>query len=161
MLEVNPGLIVWTWITFICLAAVLAKFAWRPILKALGDREEKIRSALDEADRARTEAAELIKQNEKNIARAEEEYQKLVKEGKDLAEKIREEIVSKAKQQAQQELRQASEEIRRDIEEAKFNLRTEIAKLAIMAAEKILGETLDEKKQKTLTDSIIERLPKN
>jgi F-type H+-transporting ATPase subunit b len=161
MLEINPGLIIWTIVTFICLATVLAKFAWKPMLKALSDREEKIYGALEEADRARAEAAELIKQNEKNLARAEEEYQKMIRESKTLAEKLKEDIVSKAKQQAQQELKQAAEEIQRNVDAAKQQLRAEVANLAIKATEKILEETLDEKRQKKLIDSVINQLPKN
>jgi len=161
MLEINPGLIIWTIVTFVCLALLLSKFAWKPMLKALGDREEKIRGALDEADRARTEAAEMIKQNEKNLARAEEEYQKMIREGKALAEKLKEEIVSKAKQQAQQELKHASEEIQRNVDSAKLQLRAEVADLAIKATEKILEETLDEKKQKKIMDFAINQLTKN
>jgi F-type H+-transporting ATPase subunit b len=161
MLEINPGLIIWTIVTFICLTIVLAKFAWKPILKMLSDREEKIHAALAEADRARTETAEMLKQNEKNLARAEEEYQKMVREGKALAEKLKEDIVTKAKQQAQHELKLATEEIQRNTEAAKQKLRAEIADLAIKATEKILEETIDEKKQKQLIDSVMNKLPKN
>jgi len=161
MLEINPGLIIWTIVTFVCLAAVLGRFAWKPLLSMLKEREDKIRNALEEADRARTEAAELLKQNEKNLARAAEEYQKIIREGKALAEKIQEEIMVKTKQQAQQELKQAAEEIQRNVEAAKLQLRTEVADLAIKATEKILEETLDEKRQKKLADSVINQLPKN
>jgi F-type H+-transporting ATPase subunit b len=161
LFDTNPGLIVWTIISFLVLLIVLAKFAWNPILKMLGDREGQIRTALEEADRARSEAAEMMKQNEKNLARAEEEYQKMIREGRAFAEKIKDEIVVKAKQQAQQELKQASEEIQRNVEAAKVQLRSEIADLAIKAAEKILEETLDETRQKKLTDSVISKLPKN
>jgi F-type H+-transporting ATPase subunit b len=161
MFEINPGLIVWTVITFLVLLSVMKKFAWKPILKMLEEREGKIRTALDEADRARAEAAEMLKQNEKNLARAEEEYQKMIREGKALAEKLKEDIVAKAKQQAQQEVKLASEEIQRNVEAAKLQLRAEVADLAIKATEKILEETLDEKKQKQLIDSVINKLPKN
>lgn len=161
MFEINPGLLVWTIVTFVCLTLVLAKYAWKPMLKALNDREDKIRSALAEADRARTEAAELLKQNEKNLARAEEEYQKLVHEGRMLAEKMKEEIITKAKQQAQHEIKLANEEIQRNIEAAKQQLRVEVADLAIKVAEKILDETLDEKKQKKIVDTLMNQLPKN
>jgi F-type H+-transporting ATPase subunit b len=161
MLEINPGLIIWTIVTFVCLAIVLGKFAWKPILKMLGDREGQIRTSLEQADRARMEAAEMMKQNEKNLARAEEEYQKMIREGRALAEKMKDEIVTKAKQQADQQIKQAAEEIQRNVEAAKLQLRTEIADLAIQATEKILEETLDENKQKKITDSIINKLPKN
>jgi F-type H+-transporting ATPase subunit b len=161
LFDTNPGLIVWTMISFFVLLIILAKYAWKPILKMLGDREGQIRTALEQADRARMEAAEMIKQNEKNLARTEEEYQKMIRDGRAFAEQIKDEIVVKAKQQAQQELKQAAEEIQRNVEAAKLQLRSEVADLAIKATEKILEETLDENKQKKLTDSIINTLPKN
>ena len=161
MLEINPGLIVWTLITFVVLLSVMKKFAWKPILKMLEERESKIRTALEEADRARTEAAEMLKQNEKNLARAEEEYRKVIREGKALAEKLKEDIVTKARQQAQHELKLATEEIQRNVDAAKLQLRAEVADLAIKATEKILEETLDEKRQKQLIDSVMNKLPKN
>ena len=161
MFDINPGLTVWTIVTFILLAFVLGKYAWKPLLKSLHDREDAIRDALDQSEKARAEAAELLKQNEKNMARADEEYQKALREGKALAEKLKEEIVTKARQQAQQELQHAKEEIQRDIEAAKLQLRNEVADLAIKAAEKILDENLDPAKQKKLVDSVLNQLPKN
>ena len=92
MFEINPGLLIWTIVTFVCVAAILSKVAWKPMLKALSDREDKIRNALEEADRARTETAEMLKQNEKNLVRAEEEYQKMVREGKAFAENLRKKL---------------------------------------------------------------------
>ncbi|MBI3110056.1 MAG: F0F1 ATP synthase subunit B [Ignavibacteriales bacterium] len=161
MFDINPGLMVWTIVTFILLAFVLGKYAWKPLLKSLHDREDAIRDALDQSEKARAEAAELLRQNEKNMARADEEYQKALREGKALAEKLKEEIVTKARQQAQQELQHAKEEIQRDIEAAKQQLRNEVADLAIKAAEKILDENLDPAKQKKLVDSVLNQLPKN
>lgn len=161
MFDINPGLMVWTIVTFILLAFVLGKYAWKPLLKSLHDREDAIRDALDQSEKARAEAAELLKQNEKNMARADEEYQKALREGKALAEKLKEEIVTKARQQAQQELQHAKEEIQRGVEAAKQQLRTEVADLAIKAAEKILDENLDATKQKKLVDSVLNQLPKN
>ncbi|MCI0707776.1 MAG: F0F1 ATP synthase subunit B [Ignavibacteriae bacterium] len=158
MFDINPGLIVWTIVTFVLLAAVLAKFAWKPLLQSLHEREDKISSALEQSEKARAEAAELLKQNERNMARAEEEYQKAIREGKALAEKLKDEIVNKAKQQAQREVQMAKEEIQRDIDAAKQQLRTEVADLAISAAEKILDETLDQQKHKKLVDSFLNQM---
>jgi F-type H+-transporting ATPase subunit b len=161
MFEINPGLIIWTTVTFILLASVLGKFAWKPMLKMLGEREDQIRNALAQAEKARAEAAEMMKQNEKNLSRAEAEYQKMIREGRALAEKLKEDIVAKARQQAEKELTRAAEEIQRNLESAKLQLRSEVADLAIQAAEKILDETLDEQKQKILVDKFINQLPKN
>jgi F-type H+-transporting ATPase subunit b len=161
LFDPNFGLIIWTIIAFVVFATLLGKFAWKPMLQALNEREEKIRGALEQADKARAEAAAMLKQNEQNIARAEQEYQRVIQEGKALAEKMKDEIVAKAKQQAQQELDRAQDELKRNVDEARQTLRAEIADLAIQAAEKILDETLDEKKQKKLVDKFIDQLPKN
>ncbi|HEY6953438.1 MAG TPA: F0F1 ATP synthase subunit B [Bacteroidota bacterium] len=161
MLDLNPGLIVWTIVSFIVLVAILGKYAWKPLIQALAEREDKIRSALEQADRARSEAAELLKKNEENIARAEREYQKMVRESKEMAEKMKEEILGKARQQAEQELQRASDEIQRSVDSARQQLRAEVADLAIKAAEKILDESLDAQKQKKIVDSFIGQIPKN
>ena len=158
MFDINPGLIVWTVVTFVLLMAVLGKFAWKPLLQSLHEREDKIRSALEQSEKARAEAAELLKQNERNMARAEEEFQKVIHEGKALAEKMKDEIVTKAKQQAQRELQMAKEEIQRDVEAAKQQLRSEVADLAITAAEKILDESLDQQKHKKLVDTFLNQI---
>lgn len=161
MFDINPGLSIWTTIVFLLLVLVLRKFAWRPILQALEEREEKIRSSLQQSERARAEAAELLKQNEKNMARAEEEYKKIIREAKSLGDKMKEEIVGKAHQQGQRDLQHAKEEIERETEAAKQRLRSEVADLAIKAAEKILDESLDANRHKTLVDNFLNQLPKN
>ena len=158
MFDINPGLIVWTVVTFVLLLAVLGKFAWKPLLQALQEREESIRNAVEQSEKARSEAAALLKQNERNMARAEEEFQKVIHEGKALAEKMKDEIVTKAKQQAQRELQMAKEEIQRDVDAAKQQLRSEVADLAITAAEKILDETLDQQKHKKLVDTFLNQI---
>ncbi len=161
MLDLNPGLTIWTIVSFIVLVAILSKYAWKPLVQALAEREDKIRSALEQADRARSEAAELLKKNEESIARAEQEYQIMLRESKLLAEKMKEEIVGKARQQAKQELQRATEEIQRNVDSARKELRGEVADLAIKVAEKILDESLDAQKQKKIVDTFLGQLPRN
>jgi F-type H+-transporting ATPase subunit b len=161
MLEINPGLIVWTIVSFAILVAILGKFAWKPIIAALTEREDKIRSALEQADRARSEASDLLKKNEETMARAEKDFQKMMRESKEMAEKVKDEIVNKARLQAQQELQRATEEIQHNVESARLVLRSEIADLAIKVAEKILDESLDAPKQKKMVNTFLDQLPKN
>jgi len=161
MFDINPGLGIWTSVVFVLLVIVLGKYAWKPLLQSLKDREDKIRDSLEQAERARADASELIKQNERNMARAEEEYQRIVQDARAMGEKVKEEIVTKARTQAQQELQNAKEEIQRDVDAAKQQLRTEVADLAIKAAEKILDENLDAGKQKKIIDDVLKELPKN
>jgi len=161
MFDINPGLMIWTVVTFIVLVWVLNRYAWKPLLKVLQDRETEIRHALEEAERARGESAQLLRQNEQNIAKAEQEYRKIVHEGKVFADKLKEEVVAKAHQQAQRELEHAREEIQRGVEVAKQQLRGEIADLAIQAAGRILEESIDARKQKKIVDDFLNQLPKN
>lgn len=161
MFEVNPGLSVWTIIVFLMFVFVLGKFAWKPMLQMLEEREKGIRDSLNEAEQARHEAEELLARNEANRARAEEEYKRVVTEARQEAERKSEEILQKARQQAQRDLELAREEIQRTTEQARLQLRKEIANLAIGAAEKILEESLDAKKHRQLVEQFLRKPQKN
>ena len=161
MLEINPGLIIWTVITFVGLAIVLGKFAWKPLLEALQKREEHVRSSIERAEQAKQEAERLLEENRKQLARAEEEAHRILTEGRALGEKLKNEIVEKTNQQTRKMIDQAKLEIERDKEAALSQLRGEVANLAIQAAGKILDETLDENKHRKIVDAYLRELPKN
>jgi F-type H+-transporting ATPase subunit b len=161
MLEINPGLIIWTIVTFIILLVVLKKAAWKPLLKTLTDREEHIRTALHHADQAQQEAQRLLEENKRQLARAEEQSQRIIKEGREMGEKVKAEIVEKANASARATVEQAKDEIRREKEAALTQLRAEVADLAIGVAGKILDQNLDTPKQRQLVDAAIKDLQKN
>ena len=159
MFELNPGMAVWTTVIFVLLILVLGRYGWKPLIRTLQDREDKIRDALGQAEKARMEASELLKQNEVNRSRAEEEYQKIVRDARAMAEKMKDEIVAKARQQAQREIDVAKDEIGRDLESAKQELRGEVADLAVRIAEKILDESIDRAKHTRIIDDYLKSLP--
>lgn len=161
MLDPNPGLIIWTIVTFVLLVVVLRKFAWRPLLEALTKREESVRGAIERAEHAREEAERLLEEHRKQVARAEAEAHRILAEGRALGEKLKTEIVEQANAQARKLADQAKQEIERDKDAALATLRGEVATLAIKAAEKILDETLDEKRHRQIVDSFMNNLPKN
>lgn len=161
MLEVNPGLIVWTIATFILLAIVLAKFAWKPMLEALRRREEGIRNSIERAEAAKIESERLLDEHRAALGRAEEESRRILAETRAMADKLKGEVVEKAVQQARLMIDQAKDEIERDKDAAITELRGEVADLAVAAAGKILGETLDASKHKKIVDDIMKALPKN
>ena len=161
MLDPNPGLIIWTIVTFVLLMVVLRKFAWKPLLDALQKREEGVRGTLERAEHAREEAERLLEEHRKMLARSEAEAHRILNEGRELGEKLKNEIVEKANQQSRRLAEQARQEIERDKDAALAELRAEVANLAIKAAEKILDETLDEKKHRAIVDSFMKNLPKN
>ena len=161
MLDPNPGLIIWTIVTFVLLLIVLRKFAWKPLLTALHDRESSIRGTLEHAENAKAEAERILEENRKQLAKAGEEAQKILAEGRALGDRLKQEIVDQANQQSRRMVDQARLEIERDKESAIAQLRGEVAALAIQAAEKILNETLDAKRHRALIDDSISKLPKN
>ena len=89
LLDVSPGLIFWTVITFLILLFILKKMAWKPILSSLDERENKIKESLEKAEFARTEAEKLIAENKSNLAKAEEDAQKIIAQGREYAEKLK------------------------------------------------------------------------
>ncbi len=161
MLEVNTGLIAWTIVTFILLLIVLRKFAWKPLLEGLQRREEKVRTSIERAEQAQRDAERLMEENRQRLARADQESHRLLSEGRVLAEKLKADIVEQANRQSRKMIDQAHLEIEREKEAALAQLRNEVASLAIKAAEKILDETLDEKRQRKLLDTYLDSIQGN
>lgn len=161
MLEINPGLVIWTIITFLLLLALLKKFAWKPLLNALEKREERIRSSIERAEKSAQEAEQLALENRKKIEEAEIRSATIIKEARELGEKMKNEILDKAHHQARHILEQAKAEIEREKEAALLRLRGEVADLAILAAKKVIGNSLNDEINRKLIDAYLNELPKN
>ena len=161
LLSVNPGLIIWTIIIFFILLLVLRKIAWGPLLKALNSREESIRSAIENAEKLNKEAEQMIEQNKKDLMNANAKSMAIINEAKDVATKVREELISKANEDSRKLIDQAKTEIDQQKDAALNEMKDEISEIAIKAAEKLINENLDEKKQKKIIDDFLVRIPKN
>ena len=155
MLEINPGLIFWTIVTFLAVLAVLKKVAWKPLLHSLTSREEQIRTALLEAEEAQADAKKLLEENKRQLAQAEAHAQQAMREGREMGERLKAEIVEKAHASARNMIEQAKEEIRREKDAALQELRGEVADLAVTAAGKIIDANLDVNKHRQLVDTVI------
>lgn len=161
MLEIKTGLIFWTILTFVVTLLVLRKAAWKPILKALTSREERIRTALQEAEEAQQEGRRLLEENRQQLSKAEDQSQRIIREGRELGEKLKAEIVEKANTSSRHMIEQAKEEIRREKDAALGQLRAEVADLAIIAAGKIIDANLDTAKNRSLVDTAIKNIGKS
>ena len=161
LLSVEPGLLIWTIIIFIILMLILKKYAWSPLLKSLNDREKSIKDSIDKAERLREESEKLLQQNRELLAKADEEARKVINEGKEMSEKLRNEMIGKTHDDASRMLQQAKAEIEREKVAALNELRGEITNLAIHAAGKLIDENLDNDKQKKLVDKFINQVPNN
>ena len=151
MIEFDPGLIIWTTIIFILLLLVLKKFAWKPILAAVDERNKSIEDALKAADKAKKEMLALNTDNERILIQAKKERDALLKEGREIKDNIIAEAKDKAKLEADKILITAKEQINNEKMKAITELKNQVAEMSIDIAEKILkSELSDKNKQKEL-----------
>ena len=145
------GLIFWTTIVFLILLAVLKKYAWKPILSAVDERNKSIEDALKAADKAKNEMLALNTDNERILAEAKKERDALLKEGREIKDNIIAEAKDKAKLEADKILTTAKEQINNEKMKAITELKNQVAEISIDIAEKILkSELSDKNKQKEL-----------
>lgn len=161
LLDPNVGLGIWVAVTFTLLLLLLWRFAWGPITAALEERETTIQNSIDQAQNALAEAKLIQADNDKARREAEAEAQRILREARDTAETLRAEEVDKTKAQIQQLQESAQNEIERERDSALATLRNEVADLALQAAERVLGESVDESKQRKLVNDFLNDMPSN
>ncbi len=158
LLTPGLGLLIWQVIIFSLLLLLLAKFAWKPIMKALNDREESIENALASAEKAKLEMAKFNSDSEKLLKEARFERDRILKEGKE----IKDSMINEAKSLAQTEGGKMIEKARAEINTQKMaaltEMKNQVATLSIEIAEKILTKQL---KDKASQDSLVSDLLKD
>jgi len=157
----NSGLFVWTLITFAGLLALLAKFAFKPLGKALQKREEAIRESLNAAEKARDEAKTMIADNEVKLNDAREEARRIIEEGRKIVGEMKREATEQAKEEADTIVNQARREIDRDVQRALDDLKSTVAGLAVRISRQVIRGELDEERHAQLADDFVERLKKS
>ena len=158
--DVKPGLIIWTWITFAVVLYVLKRFAWGPLLKATTDRERNIVNAIESAKRERAEAEKLLGEQKTAISQARQEAAEQVARTRADMEKFRDELMNKARTEAEDLKVEARRTIDEERVKAVAELKSETAKLAIQVAEKLLAERLDDTKHQALAQQFVSDLAK-
>lgn len=138
------GLFFWMLVTFAIVFLILKKFAWKPIVQALHEREENIREGIENAEESRNELANVKNRSDKIISDAIVERDQLIRQGREL----REQMTAEAREKAQEEAKKIVEEAKKLIEEEKAaalnQIKIQIASLSIEIAEKILRKKLDD-----------------
>jgi F-type H+-transporting ATPase subunit b len=156
------GLVFWTTLAFLIVLFLLKKFAWKPILESLKERENTIADALKAAENAKHEMAQLKASNEELLRKARDERDALMKEARDARDLIIAEAKSKATQEADRILTAARENIKNEKMAAISELKNQVAVLSIEIAEKILRNELSkDEKQKTLVNNLVEEINLN
>jgi F-type H+-transporting ATPase subunit b len=161
MLSIEPGLLIWTIITFVILLIVLQKVAWKPLLAALEQRESTIRNALDEAQRARQESEQLLAENRRILANANREVTRILEQGREEAERLRISITEQAHVEAQRMIDDARREITRERQLAVQELKRVAADLALVAAGKLLHTVVTDEEHRRLVTEFLDHFPES
>ncbi len=157
--DINPGLTLWTGITFIVLLFVLGKFAWGPIVKMLNERERTIREAIESAKKERAEAERLLADQKLALARAQKDAAELARRNQQEVEALRQELTARARKEADELVATARHQIAEEITKARAELKAQVADLAIDAAAKLVKANLDDRSQRVLVEEYIAQLP--
>ncbi|WP_295334060.1 F0F1 ATP synthase subunit B [Flavobacterium sp.] len=147
--QFSLGLFVWMLVIFIALIFLLKKFAWKPILDAVNEREEGIRNALLSAENAKKEMQNLKADNEKLLAEARLERDSMIKEAREIKEKMINDAKSEAQVAGQQMIEQAKASIESEKNAAMAELKAHVSTLSLDIAEKLLKEELSNKESQT------------
>ena len=158
LIQPDPGLFIWTIVTFLVLLALLGKFAWRPLLQALESRQERIRKSLEDAERARQELERLQQESAKMMQQARIEAESIVTQTRADAERLREELKQKAKDEADNILRNAQQQIQLQTRQAIQQIRHEVADIAVLLTSKLLERNIAKEDNKRLIDDTLKQI---
>jgi F-type H+-transporting ATPase subunit b len=159
LVQVDPGLFLWTIITFLVLLTLLAKFAWRPLLQSLAAREETIRKSLADAEKARIELERLNQESAAIIRQARIEGEQIIGASRADAERLRGELRDKARAEAEGILRNAERQIQLETARAVQQIRTEAADLSVAIASKLIQRNLSRADNEKLIQDALNQLP--
>jgi F-type H+-transporting ATPase subunit b len=156
-LGINLGYLISQIVNFALLAVLLYFVAYKPILRMLDQRSERIKQGLEDAEQASRRAAEMEQEFEQRLAEARKEGQEIIAQATQMSEKARQDILETAREEARAQVEKAKEEISRERELAMSELRQQVADLSLSISEKVIGEALDQQRQRELIATFLEQ----
>jgi len=155
LVQPDPGLFIWTILTFLVLVALLGKFAWRPLLEALDSRQLAIRKALDDAQQAKQELERLEQESAQIIRKARADAEAIITQSRADGDRLREELRQKAKAEAEGIMRNAERQIQLETGRALQQIRSEAVDLSVMIASKIIQRNISkEDNERLIADAL-------
>jgi F-type H+-transporting ATPase subunit b len=155
LIEVNPGLMIWTLVCFVITFFVLRKFAFGPIQRTIDERRERIRSSVEEAENTRREARALLEEHKQLMGQAKSEASEILAEARRAADQQRERVREEVEADRQRRLEETRKQIEAETARALEQIRAEVADLTLIATEKVTGKVLDKSDHKRLIDDAI------
>ena len=156
----DPGIFLWTLVTFFIVLFVLRLKAWKPLIAALEKRESEIRNSLNAAEKAKKEAEAVSQEYDELVKKAQVEAQQIVAEGKSVGEKLKAEIENSAKTKADEIIVSARGQIEAEKEKAIKEIKSIIVDLSISAASKVIEKNLNTADNKRLIENTLNKIGK-
>jgi len=158
LVQLDPGLYIWTIVVFLVLLALLGKFAWRPLLEALDARQESIRRSLDDAAKAKQELERLQVESQRILAEARAEAEAIVARTREDANRLRDEMRQKAQQEAANIVKNAQKQIELETARALQQIRHEAVDLSVAIASKLLQRNVSKEDNERLIEDTFRQL---
>ena len=158
LVQVDPGLYIWTIVTFLILVALLAKFAWRPLLEFLARREESIRKSLDDAQRAKQELEKLHVESQRILAEARSQAEVMLSNTRSDVNRFRDEMKQKAQTEAASIVRNAEKQIELETARALQQIRNEAVDLSVAIASKLLERNVSKADNERLIEETFKQI---
>jgi F-type H+-transporting ATPase subunit b len=154
-LGINLPLLIAFVVNFVILFVLLSLFAYRPIVKMLNERQAKIKESMEQAEKIRQDTARSEEEIKAHLEKARKEGQAVITQATQIGERLKEEAKDGARQEAESLIAKARTEIKLERDKSIEDLRAEFADIAILAAEKVIRETVDKKKHRKLIDEVL------
>jgi F-type H+-transporting ATPase subunit b len=158
LIEVTPGLMIWTILCFLITFFVLRKFAFGAIQKVIDERRQRIREALAEADQARAEARSMLEEHRAMMAQARGQAEEILAEARRVAESQKKRLRDEIEVDRQRRLEETERQIQAETQRALALIRSEVADLTVVATQKVTGKVLDQQDHKRLIEDAIREL---
>ena len=158
MLDPEPGLMIWTLITFVILVVILKRYAFGPLQRVIDNRRNEILKNIQAAEDNRREAGRLLAEYKQSIADAKHEAEDIIERARKVGETTRVEIVSDAKEHARKEVEDARAQIQRETRKAIREIKDQVADLAILAAEKVTARSISRDDHVRLLDEAVSEI---
>jgi len=155
LLKIDPGLMIWTAVTFGIAVFVLWRFAFGPIEKIIDERRAKVAETIEAAEGTRAEAARLLAEYRETLASVRAEAEQILERSRKAGDSAKAEILEEARSQAQRTVEKAQEQLERDVRVALQELKGEIAGLTMLATEQVVGKSLDDDDHRRLIDQAL------
>ena len=158
LVQPDPGLFIWTIATFLVLLFLLQKFAWKPLLQALENRQDMIRQSLDDAEQAKTELQRVQEESSRIVTKARVDADAIIANSRADAAKLQEELRGKARLEADGIIKNAERQIQQQTDRSLAQIREEAVDLSLMVASKLIQRNISKKDNEALIEDTLKQI---